>query len=226
MANALLYYLIVINVVTFLVYGIDKAASKRGQSQTRLSYAERKQARPKVKWKAKKGSWRISEATLLILAAIGGSIGALLGMKICYLAPAGVQNEKESEFLWFLFALFQVSVLFNTSLPLLLPAHLGQRGIGMRLGIFFKRNAVFARLFHLRFALRVAATSLSRHRASPCLAGSRLFSLRHAQLPEHHPQRYHVRSEKIAPLSLTSLRLSPSAPDFRALPRAFLCRFP
>ena len=26
MANALLYYLIVINVVTFLVYGIDKAA--------------------------------------------------------------------------------------------------------------------------------------------------------------------------------------------------------
>ena len=57
MANALLYYLIVINVVTFLVYGIDK-------------------------WKAKQGSWRISEATLLILAAIGGSIGALLGMKV------------------------------------------------------------------------------------------------------------------------------------------------
>ena len=82
MTEALLYYLIVINVVTFLVYGIDKAASKRGQSQTRLSYAERKQARPKVKWKAKQGSWRISEATLLILAAIGGSIGALLGMKI------------------------------------------------------------------------------------------------------------------------------------------------
>ena len=37
---------------------------------------------------------------------------------------------------------------------------------------------------------------LSRHRASPCLAGPRLFSLRHAQLPEHHPQGYHVRSEK------------------------------
>ena len=79
-ANALLYYLIVITIVTFLVYGIDKAASKRGQSQTRLSYAERKQPRPKVK--AKQGSWRISEATLLILAVIGGSIGALLGMKI------------------------------------------------------------------------------------------------------------------------------------------------
>ena len=57
MANALLYYLIVINILTFAVYGIDK-------------------------WKAKQGSWRISEATLLILAVIGGSIGALLGMKV------------------------------------------------------------------------------------------------------------------------------------------------
>ena len=57
MANALLYYLIVINVVTFLVYGIDK-------------------------WKAKQGSWSISEATLLILAVIGGSFGALFGMKV------------------------------------------------------------------------------------------------------------------------------------------------
>ena len=57
MTNVLLYYLIVINIVTFLAYGIDK-------------------------WKAKQGSWRISEATLLILAVIGGSIGALLGMKI------------------------------------------------------------------------------------------------------------------------------------------------
>ena len=57
MTNVLLYYLIVINIVTFLIYGIDKR-------------------------KAKQGSWRISEATLLILAVIGGSIGALLGMKI------------------------------------------------------------------------------------------------------------------------------------------------
>lgn len=56
-ANALLYYLIVINIVTFLVYGIDK-------------------------WKAKQGSWRISEASLLLLAVIGGSIGALLGMQV------------------------------------------------------------------------------------------------------------------------------------------------
>jgi uncharacterized membrane protein YsdA (DUF1294 family) len=52
-----LYYLIAINVVTFLVYGVDKV-------------------------KAKRGSWRISEATLLILAVVGGSIGALFGMKV------------------------------------------------------------------------------------------------------------------------------------------------
>ena len=52
-----LYYLKAINVVTFLVYGVDKA-------------------------KAKRSKWRISEATLLGLAVVGGSIGALLGMKV------------------------------------------------------------------------------------------------------------------------------------------------
>ena len=57
MNQAFLYSLIVLNIVTFLVYGIDK-------------------------WKAKQGSWRISEASLLILAVIGGSIGALFGMKV------------------------------------------------------------------------------------------------------------------------------------------------
>ena len=49
--------LIIINLITFLLYGIDKL-------------------------KAKKGKWRISEATLLLLAVIGGSIGAWLGIKI------------------------------------------------------------------------------------------------------------------------------------------------
>ncbi|MBR6892912.1 MAG: DUF1294 domain-containing protein [Bacteroidaceae bacterium] len=50
-------YLIVINVVTFFIYGIDK-------------------------WKAMRSKWRISEAMLLGLAVIGGSIGAWLGMKV------------------------------------------------------------------------------------------------------------------------------------------------
>ena len=52
-----LYYLLAINAVTFLLYGIDK-------------------------YKAKKGQWRISEATLLTMAAIGGSIGAWAGMRL------------------------------------------------------------------------------------------------------------------------------------------------
>lgn len=52
-----LYYLALINVIAFLVYGIDKLKSKK-------------------QW------WRIPEATLLLLAAVGGSVGALLGMKV------------------------------------------------------------------------------------------------------------------------------------------------
>lgn len=51
------YYLLAINAVTFIVYGIDK-------------------------YKAKKAMWRISEATLLLLAVLGGSIGAWLAMRV------------------------------------------------------------------------------------------------------------------------------------------------
>ena len=42
-------YLLLANVVTFIAYGIDK-------------------------YKAKKGKWRISEATLLVMAFVGGSM--------------------------------------------------------------------------------------------------------------------------------------------------------
>ena len=54
--NVALIYLVVINVVTFFIYGMDK-------------------------WKAIHGKWRISEAKLLWLAVVGGSKGAWLGMK-------------------------------------------------------------------------------------------------------------------------------------------------
>jgi uncharacterized membrane protein YsdA (DUF1294 family) len=75
-------YLVVINVVTFFMYGIDKwkAASKRELSITRFKSAEREQFRPKAK--ARRSKWRIPEATLLGLAVIGGSVGAWLGMKV------------------------------------------------------------------------------------------------------------------------------------------------
>ena len=57
MTETIIYILIGINVLTFFVYGWDK-------------------------WKAKQGKWRISEATLLMLAVVGGTIGALLGMQV------------------------------------------------------------------------------------------------------------------------------------------------
>ena len=74
-----LIYLAVINLVTFFVYGIDKWRSTSGRLlPARLC----RLARPRTgRKKAKKSKWRVSEATLLGLAVIGGSIGAWLGMK-------------------------------------------------------------------------------------------------------------------------------------------------
>lgn len=53
----LIVYLLIVNIVALLLYGIDK-------------------------WKAKHDMWRIPEATLLIIAAVGGSIGALAAMQL------------------------------------------------------------------------------------------------------------------------------------------------
>lgn len=50
-------YLVIINIITFLLYGVDK-------------------------YKAKKHHWRISEKALFILAAAGGAAGAYVGMYI------------------------------------------------------------------------------------------------------------------------------------------------
>ena len=50
------WYLITINIVTFMMYGIDKE-------------------------KAKRGAWRIPESTLIGVALLGGSFGAWAGMK-------------------------------------------------------------------------------------------------------------------------------------------------
>lgn len=53
---AIILAVLLINVVTFAAYGIDKR-------------------------KARKGKWRTKEATLLLLAFLGGALGALLGMR-------------------------------------------------------------------------------------------------------------------------------------------------
>ena len=53
--HLLLYYLLATNLLTFLAFGLDK-------------------------WKASHKHWRISEAALLLLAALGGSPAALLAM--------------------------------------------------------------------------------------------------------------------------------------------------
>lgn len=53
----LLWYLAAVNLVTFTVYGVDKA-------------------------KARRGAWRVPEKTLFLLLLLGGSVGALLGMLV------------------------------------------------------------------------------------------------------------------------------------------------
>lgn len=51
------YYLIGVNLLTFIAYGIDK-------------------------YKARHKQWRITEASLLLLAILGGSPAALLAMRL------------------------------------------------------------------------------------------------------------------------------------------------
>ena len=55
-------WLVIINLVAFLVFGLDKWKAKRKQKKESVR--------------------RVPERTLFLLAAIGGSVGALLGMKV------------------------------------------------------------------------------------------------------------------------------------------------
>jgi uncharacterized membrane protein YsdA (DUF1294 family) len=57
MLPIIFYCFLALNLLTFIIYGIDKL-------------------------KAKNAKWRISEATLILLAVIGGSIGAWLGLQV------------------------------------------------------------------------------------------------------------------------------------------------
>ncbi|MBR6066032.1 MAG: DUF1294 domain-containing protein [Paludibacteraceae bacterium] len=54
---SLLFYLVAINLIAFFLYGIDK-------------------------WKARHDKWRVTEARLITISLLGGSVGAFLGMKV------------------------------------------------------------------------------------------------------------------------------------------------
>lgn len=55
-------WLVLINVITFFVFGADKLQAKRKEKKETVR--------------------RVPEKNLLLLAAVGGSVGALLGMKV------------------------------------------------------------------------------------------------------------------------------------------------
>ena len=67
--TVLLVWLAVINLLTFIVYGADKRRARRGK-------------------------WRVPEKTLFLLPLLGGSIGALLGMRVFH------HKTKHGYFVW------------------------------------------------------------------------------------------------------------------------------
>ena len=67
--TVLLVWLAVINLLTFSVYGADKRRARRGK-------------------------WRVPEKTLFLLPLLGGSVGALLGMRVFH------QKTKHWYFVW------------------------------------------------------------------------------------------------------------------------------
>lgn len=83
MTQLVVTFLLVINIVAFFAFGTDK-------------------------WRAKKGKWRIPESTLMLLALVGGSIGAWCGMRVWH------HKTMHAKFRYGLPAIFiaQVIILF------------------------------------------------------------------------------------------------------------------
>ena len=70
MNDYIYYYLLAVNILAFVLFGVDKQ-------------------------KARRNKWRIPEKTLILSAVIGGSVGAILGMR--FFAP---QNPKSQICNW------------------------------------------------------------------------------------------------------------------------------
>ena len=73
-------YILLVNLIAFAAMGLDK-------------------------FKAQKGMWRTKEKTLFILAAVGGSIGAIAGMYTCR------HKTKHNQFVYGMPMIFVVHII-------------------------------------------------------------------------------------------------------------------
>ncbi len=91
---AILIYLAVINIVAFFLYGIDK-------------------------WKARHDKWRVTEARLIAVALLGGSLGAWLGMKIWHHKTLHAKFRYGLPLILFFHLAIAVAIVyyFNSQLP-------------------------------------------------------------------------------------------------------------
>lgn len=89
--TGIIVYLVCVNLIAFAAFGVDKSRARRG-------------------------AWRISESALLFLAAVGGSIGAFVGMRVFH-----HKTRKP---------------LFSVGIPVLLIAHVAIAA-WMAVGSFF-----------------------------------------------------------------------------------------
>ena len=78
------WYILGINILSFFMYGLDKSL-------------------------AKKKMYRISEYSLLVLSFFGGSIGALIGMRIFH-------HKTKKPLFWFLNILFTIMWIIYLSI--------------------------------------------------------------------------------------------------------------
>ena len=83
--QVLFYYLIAVNVLAFVLMGLDKRRARRDQ-------------------------WRISEKTLFLPAVLGGSLGAIAGMRLFH------HKTKHWYFRYGLPALLAVQILLGVFL--------------------------------------------------------------------------------------------------------------